>query len=280
MTLNKLISETINAHLIKHQMLNEYITRDVVYLKDYLSMSDEDKKRSLPHEYHYFFNDFVDEADIDLETEIPDDIRDGDDYELVDWLENNNKDIYNSFADYLYEKVNDHELNIPNSDYPAWSYFDDNPKLVKKQWLIHFTDNADSIVKSGFKYGVSDMTKLGLTTHLGEFAKKYGGYNFAYLLSDFPKYASGRFGYGYKYGKEVVIFNASGIKVWHFGDEEPQVIFYGNTATNIIAITRGENEEWGLHSKSGKLLFENDKLETVVKWFVNNYHQYRKNFYK
>lgn len=120
------------------------------------------------------------------------------------------------------------------------------------------------------------MEKLGLTCHLSEFEKKYGGYNFAYTLSDFPKYAkkSG----GYKYGSEAVVFNASGIKVWHYGDEEPQVIFYGNTAKNIIPITSGENTEFAIYSKDNKILYENDDLKNVVYWLIKNFNQYRKNF--
>jgi hypothetical protein len=202
--------------------------------------------------------------------------------ELVTWLESNNKELYNQFADYLYEKIKNSTLPINDSDYPAWSYFDDSPELIKNQWLIHFTDDADSIVREGFKYGVDDMTKLGLTTHLGEFDKKYGGYNFAYLLSDFPRYGRRSYvhGGGYKYGKEAVVFNASGIKLWHYGDEEPQVIFYGNTAKNIIPITKGENTDWSIRDKNGRILFENDKLERVVDWLVDNYSQYRKSIHE
>ena len=123
------------------------------------------------------------------------------------------------------------------------------------------------------------MSKLGLTTHLGDFDKKYGGYNFAYLLSDFVRYAKGdysRGSRGYKYGDEAVIFRASGIKVWHHGDQEPQVIFYGNTATNIIPITSGENAEWAIYGKNRRVLFENDDLQRVVNWLINNFDQYRK----
>jgi hypothetical protein len=66
--------------------------------------------------------------------------------------------------------------------------------------------------------------------------------------------------------------------VWHYGDEEPQVIFYGSTIKNIIPITSGENSKFGVFSKNGKLLYENDDLTKIVKWIVNNYQQYHKNF--
>jgi hypothetical protein len=270
--------------------LNEYISKDEIYLRDYLSMSKEAKMEYLPHEYYYFFEDFLIETGHEFETpkekklsnyqDEPEEEVDmfDNEIELMIWLENNDRETYYKFAEYLYEKIKNNELPIDDSEYPAWSYFDDSPTLVKNQWLIHFTDEADSIALNGFKYGVDDMTKLGLTTHLGDFDKKYGGYNFAYTLHDFPRYAQsdGYHDTKYKYGKEAVVFNASGIKVWHYGDQEPQVIFYGNTAKNIIPITRGDETQWGIRDKNGNVLYENDKLEKVVEWLTNNYQQYRK----
>ena len=273
--------------VLKENIINEFITQDEVALKSYFSMTDEQIKKYIPHEYYYFFNDFLDEEQIDFEIPTNDYTdADGDqkgeelqDYDLINWIENNNKEIYNQFSEYLFKKINNNELPLSDAEYPAWSYFDRNPTLIKNQWLIHFTNDAESISVDGFKYGVNEIDKLGLTTSLGEFEKKYGGYNFAYLLKDFMKY--GRRGYtsggGFKYGKEAVIFKASGIQLWHHGDEEPQVIFYGNTAQNIIPITSGENANWAIRSeKSGNILFENDDLEKVVDWLVKNYDQYRK----
>ncbi len=291
MELRKFIATTIREYLNEQEMLKEYVTKDIVYLKDYFSMPKSSKMEYLPHEYYYFFDDFLDETDTYFEKPKEEfinaygELETGDDYhdiELMTWLENNNKEIYNKFAEYLFDKISNNTLPIDDSEYPAWSYFDDRPQLIKNQWLIHFTNDADGIAKSGFKYGVDDMTKLGLTTHLSDFDKKYGGYNFAYTLNDFQKYGSSSYGNwsksGYKYGNEAVVFNASGIKVWHYGDEEPQVIFYGNTVKNIIPITSGENSKFGVFNKKGKLLYENDDLTKIVKWIVNNYHQYRKNF--
>ena len=38
MELKKFIATTIREYLNEHQMLNEYITKDIVYLKDYFKM--------------------------------------------------------------------------------------------------------------------------------------------------------------------------------------------------------------------------------------------------
>ena len=65
--------------------------------------------------------------------------------------------------------------------------------------------------------------------------------------------------------------------MWHYTDEEYQVIFYGNTARNIIPITSGENASYGVYSKkNGQLLFENDDMDKIVNWVVTNFRQYQK----
>lgn len=280
----------IIKHLNENQYLQEYITKDEIYLKDYLSMSEDAKKSELPHEFYYFFSDFLAETDVEFSPPKEERLSNyadepyeevdmfDNEIELIIWLESNNPEVYNKFADYLYNKIENEELPIDSSEYPAWHYFSDKPELVKNQWLIHFTKNAESIAEEGFTYGVDDMTKLGLTTSINDFDKKYGGYNFAYLLSDFPKYAKSNRS-GYKYGNEAVIFNASGIRVWHYGDEEYQVIFYGNTAKNIIPIIQVDGN-WVVVARNGRQLFNSDNLERVVKWLVDNYQQYRKNLHK
>jgi hypothetical protein len=294
MKLKKLIETTIREYLNEQQILKEYVTKDIVSLKDYLMMPKSSKMSYLPQEYYYFFDDFLEETETYFERpketqksnylDEPDEEVDmfDDNLELIIWLENNDKETYNKFAEYLFDKISDNTLPIAEYEYPAWSFFDNYPEIIKNQWLIHFTNDANSIAENGFEYGVDDMTKLGLTTSLGEFDKKYGGYNFAYTLNDFQKYGRSSYGNwsksGYKYGNEAVIFNASGIKVWHYSDEEPQVIFYGNTAKNIIPIISGYGSKFAVYGKNDKILYENDDLPEIVKWIVNNYQQYRKNF--
>lgn len=256
----------INEEIIN---LNEYLTNDGVSLLRYFSQTDEEKKQNLPYAYNYqyLFEEFVIDNDIDYD---------------VDEFEDVPEEYFNEYAEWLFSKIEGGSLNVEPSEYPAWSYLS-NPTLIKNQWLIHFTDDATGIADNGFIYGVDDIDKLGLTTHLSQFEKKYGGYNFSYLLSDFVKYGKSNRGWdnNFKYGKEAVIFRASGVKLYHHGDEEPQVIFYGNTATNIIPITSGENSKFGVYSsKSGNLLYESDDMEYVVKWIVQNINQYQKQLFK
>jgi hypothetical protein len=280
MKLLKILAEVKN----ETTQIKEYITSDMLYVKDYFTMSPKKKMEYLPEEYYSFFDDFIIETDTDFEYPKVYDEEDGeesnrfeDSYDLVQWLRTNDRNVYEKFGKYLYDKIQYNEMPIPDQDYPAWTYFDDSVKLIKNQWLIHFTNDAEGIERSGFKYGVNDITKLGLTLHLGDFEKEYGGYNFAFTLDKFLK-SRLRWSDEFKYGKEAVLFRASGIEAWHIGDEEYQVLFYGNTAKNIVAVTEGNEKRWGIRGKSGRVLFEDDDLDVVVTWFVKNYDQYRKQF--
>ena len=162
-------------------------------------------------------------------------------------------------------------------DLPSFLFMD-YEGLVQNQWLIHFTNDAEGIASNGFTQGMDDYTRLGLTTYFTDDSKQHGGYNFAYLLSDFMQYGSDRSG-EWKYGNECVIFRASGIKVYHHGDGEPQVIFYGNTASDIIPITRGAYSSEEGYEESGWVVpngyYGSDEIEKVVNWIVDNFAQYR-----
>lgn len=141
--------------------------------------------------------------------------------------------------------------------------------LIKNEWLIHFTDDAYSIARSGFKYGVDDLSRLCLTTHFGQNAKKSGGYNFAFTASYTEKLRPSRG--RYTYGEEAVLFKANGIEVYHHGDQEYQVIFKGSTARDIIPL-RQSGGSW----YAGDYDKEFEKLEDLVSWVINNFDQYKR----
>ena len=122
-----------------------------------------------------------------------------------------------------------------------------------------------------------ELETLGLTTY-HSFDKKSGGYNFAFTLNDYERYGKNRsFGSyrGWKYGKEAVMFHASGVKTWHWGDEEPQVIFWGPSARDIVLIENLEGE-WGVtNGNTGRVIYKSERLPDVEVWVVNNFNQYR-----
>lgn len=265
-------------------MINEYISRNEVTLKKYLQMSEDERSYWLPYEYYFYISDFFNEYHKFYDIEGLEDFveyNQDEEYDMVHTLESKFPNVFKDFGYWLHEKVEDFTLGIPESEYPTWAHMEFR-KLVKNTWLVHFTNDAESIADSGFKRGVDDYTKLGLTTRLGEYDKKFGGYNFAYdATTYYERYIGG--GRYPKYGNEAVLFRASGIEVWHWGDEEPQVIFYGNTAKDIIPITRslGGEYKWAVKSvKTGQNIYASNSIGEVTDWVINNYNQYRKHLHE
>lgn len=263
--------------LLNEQQLNEYYVKSVSDLKRYLTMSNGEKYRDLAQILpDYVIGNFattgvhdLNDDEIEMLGNYPHE------YENVF-----SSDTYKDFYDFVMRSVDTEDLIDP-TDLPSW-YFMEFNSIVKNQWMIHFSDFSYKIYgEQKFKYGVDDLTKLGITTKLEDFTKQRGGYNFAYDLKDYSKYGKFSYGSGYKwkYGEAAVIFRASGIKVDHLTDNEPQVIFQGDTAKNINMIYQDGNE-WFIQNKNTKEpLISFDSVEKLVTWFTNNYDQYRKNLY-
>jgi hypothetical protein len=253
--------------IYKQNLLLEYIDNNLIYLRDYINASDEDKKKDLPEEFYYYFEDFYEDNLDEILDNYPDFyIENYSDIEGVEQLQNDYIDIYNDFATWLLEKIEKQDLHINDSDYPSWIFFD-NAKILKNQWLIHFTDDAIGIAKEGFKYGVYDITKLGLTRHLSKYDKDISGYNFAFTTYDTLNK---------NYGKEFVMFRASGLRLYHYNDEEYQVIFYGEQAKDIIPIIRGDEYDYSIREKNTyNIIYETDDIENIINWVKNNALQYK-----
>lgn len=262
--------------------LNEFINKEVNWLKKYLELPEDAKLEDIAENFSFFAQGFInhypDVANEIMEKEgiSEDDLQDWEGYEIFEYIRSELKEYFDDLKNYIVQ----HVMNSPefSRELPSHQYFD-KPEIFKNNWLIHFTDDAIAIAYDGFQYGVDDYERLGLTTDYSKADKKTGGkgYSFAYDVNDFKRYYYNRSPSEPKYGSEAVLFRASGIKSWHDGDGEPQVIFYGETAKDFIPITQGENDRWGVYStKTGKLLREDDDLGELVDWILYNFAQYRK----
>ena len=131
---------------------------------------------------------------------------------------------------------------------------------------------TDSILQKGYQ-GQEIPMLLGSQTSI--YTNCDGGHNAGYSYFSIRGIDQTRINMTLN-GNEAVIFNASGLRLWHHGDEEPQVIFFGNTAKNIIPITGGEDKDWAVrNSKTNRIIFEDDNFDKVVQWVINNFIQYR-----
>jgi hypothetical protein len=158
---------------------------------------------------------------------------------------------------------------------PTWCLMSFN-RIVKNEWCIHFCYDADSIVKDGFKWGTSDMHHLALT---GAGIKKDGeGYDFAFPIGE-EHIDTNRYGsfspetQQIKRNREAVIFQVSGVEVFHKGDKQNQVIFWGPNAKNFIPI-KFNGRKWCLYGVDGQVLYSGTP-NAILNWVLNNLPQYR-----
>jgi len=162
-------------------------------------------------------------------------------------------------------------------DLPSWMTMDFN-RIVKNEWCIHFCNDAYAIAREGFKWGTDDIGRLALT---GAGMKKPSeGYNFAFPIGEYhiDKNSYGSFNPVTKERgtQEAVIFQASGIEVYHEGDEQDQVVFWGPGAKNFIPIKYDrENGGWCIYGNKGQVLYSGKPSE-ILEWVLTNLPQYRK----
>lgn len=165
-------------------------------------------------------------------------------------------------------------------------------KPLINKWFVHFSNNADSIFTKGFKYGNEDPTKLALTNAGDIKGKEYGDYLFAYELDDVNKYAYSEHGRSnnFKYGDSAIVFIGSGIKFYHHGDVEPQVVFDKKSPNGCFLIKKSDperederGEKWIIygHNKNNKynkyiVLASKEKFSDALDWCETNYSQYKK----
>jgi len=162
---------------------------------------------------------------------------------------------------------------------PSWFFFED-VELIKKQWLIHCTDFGSSlgIAKKGFIKGTYEIDELGLTTNVSK--KSSYGYDFAYTVYDFDKYADRTYRSvnKFRYGNELILFRSSGVRAYHNGDSEYQTIFWGRNASDILMVY--VNEENGKYYIASNInhakLVEFEDASDLVRWLDKNYEQYVK----
>lgn len=150
-------------------------------------------------------------------------------------------------------------------DLPAWMTMDFEG-VVKNEWCIHFTNDANNIARYGFKYGTEEIERLAYTKRQ---AKGNKGYDFAFLVDD---------RLNTNYGNEAVLFRTSGVKVTHYGDQESQVVFWGGYAKDFIPIYKNSyNGEWEICSAmDGRTLYSSEDIDDLITWAMRNHFQYRK----
>jgi len=245
---------------IRKLLLENSISDNVQILYNHLSGSRDDNMVDMAYTHYHEITSFLEN---NYDEDLIKQVTEGTDeqFEIIDKLnEMGKRDILISYGEYVLDYWQ--ELHIPDAEMPSWFFFTD-PKLIRNNWLIHFTDHAWDVIRNGFTKGMYDINRLGLTTSYTDSAKKYGGYNFAYYYKDLPR------GTASNYGSEAVIFKASGVRVWHVGDEEYQTIFWGADVDKIILLETDYNE-WVIPDEEGEPIIQSENIEDIIGYLEKN----------
>ena len=256
--------------------LKEYLDKDYMMpLRRFMQMDETDQAYECAARLPYVFMSFVNENDEMLDVienmiergEVPEDILQWADYEAAEYLSNFFKTDLKPFCeDFIQYATREGETDVP------LFCAADFRREVHNEWLVHMTNskNIPGLYKEGFSYGV-DIDNLAYTPAIGTTDYKYGaGYNFAFEAKDASVAESSG------YGDCAILFQASGVEIYHWGDEQYQVIFYGPSARNLIFLFQDdETNMWYVDSEiTGKRLVEFDNLDFLVKWCILNFPQY------
>jgi hypothetical protein len=170
-----------------------------------------------PYDFDHFLSEWAEDRDIELPDETyVHDLTDAQRADFEKWLR-------------AEEKASEYMQEMP-AEAPAYLHFGDVEKLPRGTWLIHFSDSPFR----DFEYGAT-MDRLALSTwwknktrvdcrknltdDIGDFERVYG---FAYRAERLARKSSIHSGYG----KHAVLFRSdAAVEVWHYGDEQNQVIF-------------------------------------------------------
>lgn len=266
--LSSTLYDKVNSLNEVKEPINEYLDRNYnmplyKYFKWAETASDEEKAKDLCYNSSYVIEDFIkkhqeiDEFEGALEKYDEDDWYDED---VVDWFVSvlSEYGLLGKFIDFF-------QQDVPYIEWPSWIVMS-SPRIVKNEWCIHFGEDSDSIAREGFTHGTYDLEKLGYTRRDAS-KMNLPGYNFAY-----PAYYNR---IDTDYGSEAVLFQTSGVEIYHDGDCEHQVIFWGPYAKNFIPIKQAYGE-WYVYGNKGQTLYKSENIDDIIRWAMNNKEQYRK----
>ena len=252
-----------SKNIIKEYLEKDYNLPLYKYFKWASTASSCEKARDLAYSCSYYINEYIRKIYYRY-SEFENLLNDGEfDYEdeslvemFLNMLEENN--LCDHFVSEMQSIADDYEL-------PSWCTMKFN-RIVKNEWCIHFGSDSDSIAKEGFTGGTPDIEHLAYTNAGAQ--KTSAGYDFAFLMND------RNVDYN-EYGDEAVIFRTSGVEIYHYGDNQNQVVFWGPNVKNFIPIHQ-DNGDWVVYGAKGQILVRCGRPSEIAIWATENLPQYRK----
>ena len=254
-------SKLDNKELIKEYLEKDYNLPLYKYFKWASTASSCEKAEDLAYSCSYYINEYIRKIYYRY-SEFENLLNDGEfDYEdesliemFLNMLEENN--LCDHFISEMQNIVDYYEL-------PLWCTMDFN-RIVKNEWCIHFGSDSESIAKEGFTGGTPEIEHLAYTNARAQ--KSSAGYDFAFLIDDRSVDYNG-------YGDEAVIFRTSGVEIYHYGDNQNQVVFWGPNVKSFIPIHQ-DNGDWVVYGQNDQVLVRCGRPSEIALWATENLPQY------
>ena len=170
------------------------------------------------------------------------------------------RDVLFKVPDGLWVEFMATRSGVPNSNRYNMGLHMVRPRPLENAWLIHFTDNADSILENGF-LGTESPDPHDLYATFGS-ERSVGGFNFAFLADSFETWVWGADDF---YGSTALLFQANGVHTYHSGDEDEEVIFWGPDV-DPAKIIRIDNNDGTWVAPNG---MEDENLHALVRGLLN-----------
>lgn len=252
-----------SKNIIKEYLEKDYNLPLYKYFKWASTASSCEKARDLAYSCSYYIDEYIRKIYYRY-SEFENLLNDGEfDYEdeslvemFLNMLEENN--LCDHFVSEMQNIVDYYEL-------PSWCTMDFN-RIVKNEWCIHFGSDSETIAKEGFTGGTPEIEHLAYTN--AGVQKSSAGYDFAFLIND------RNVDYN-NYGDEAVIFRTSGVEIYHYGDNQNQVVFWGPNVKSFIPIHQ-DNGDWVVYGQNGQVLVRCGRPSEIALWATENLPQYRK----
>lgn len=270
-----------HGYLYRQALVNQQVSA----IKQYLTRPEWQKGEELAEVRYDEFGYFLKLNHPDLYAELEDDLEDRDYFPRV--AKHISREIWDEFYSWGCSNITEQDEHDPATLLLEFK------RIIRDQWLVHFSHHADKIVHEGFQRGVGSVSQLALTTWVEDEDKDSPGYTFAFTPEQVDESPLGQ-KTQWSYGTEAVLFRASGVEVWHRGDHQTQTIVDGPSAHNFVRIVRtGQlpreqdmtryfmNEEPGpdqvvsVLSCRGKILVRTKTLTQAIQWVMAHEQQYR-----
>lgn len=256
-------SKLDNKEIIKEYLEKDYNLPLYKYFKWASTASFCEKAENLAYSCSYYINEYIRKIYYRY-SEFENLLNDGEfDYEdeslvemFLNMLEENN--LCDHFISEMQNIVDYYKL-------PSWCTMNFN-RIVKNEWCIHFGSDSESIAKEGFTGGTPEIEHLAYTNAGAQ--KSSAGYDFAFLIDDRSVDYN-------EYGDEAVIFRTSGVEIYHYDDNQNQVVFWGPNVKSFIPIHQ-DNGDWVVYGQNGQVLVRCGRPSEIALWATENLPQYRK----